>query len=1050
LTFNRPPSPEFNVIQPQTHAETTPSDAEESSATNSTLDRLNDAIEYAGELLPAQGPITAFVFLNTLQALEDLPFDEGLRRGAKLFGFRPYLGEEQYREKLAHGRIRHADLRAVLTDDLGEQAAAAVCCRTSRFDLRLAMLEHSLRTGPAEELRWFVAETDALSRMRPEVDAETRDRILEDTRHWVMRDLRAAHIRQEHGGAPHLETPERSLFRQLFEKHDEAAMERWDAGRWEAAALQALWRICRDGVVGHTPARPLFQAVRHRDYLLEATNVDSDLLVNQILIRFCAAFTDQGFAEWALPNRNQGFFRSFCVVHGRPGGPPEPWQAGLADELRRLEHEDVGPRESILASLEELGVGEPEWNDFIAASLIALRGWAGLIRQNEVRADRVAIPVPQGSLVEFLAVRLILERWALRYVAKTALGFTGPLIELREAALANLYGRNGSQDVQRAFQIFQIAQVRGWSPRELLQLSRRDWAQLIDEIESFPGLERRRIFHQAFERRFRNQVLDAFSLHTRSAPRNVAEPKFQSVYCIDAREESFRRHLEEIEPDAETFGAPGFYGVAMYYRGAADAHFSTLCPIVVKPQHWVTEEVVYSLEESHKRRARTRKALGAASHQVHVGSRSIARGALLTAGVGVLASIPLVARVLFPRLTAHIRRSAGAFMQPPIVTRLVLERVQDPPGPEDDHVGFTVPEMAERAERFLRDIGLTYNFARIVFFFGHGSFCLNNPHKSAYDCGACSGAAGAPNARALAAFLNDHRVRAILHDRGLAIPDATVFVGGLHNTCADTITYFDLDLLPKSHRRDFESAVGTLERVCERNAHERCRRFDSAPLDISFQAARRHVENRSEDLAQTRPEFGNATNAMCYVGRRSRNRGLYLDRRCFMNSYDPTQDDEDGTILARILSAAVPVCEGINLQYYFSYVDSPGWGSGTKLPHNVTSLLGVMDGASSDLRTGLPWQGVEIHEPLRCLFILETTPEVILGIMERNPVVGKILRNGWSQLAVLDPHSPQIQVYRNGRFEPYTPEIDELPRSPSSTDWYRGWREHLEFAVIDP
>ena len=37
-----------------------------------------------------------------------------------------------------------------------------------------------------------------------------------------------------------------------------------------------------------------------------------------------------------------------------------------------------------------------------------------------------------------------------------------------------------------------------------------------------------------------------------------------------------------------------------------------------------------------------------------------------------------------------------------------------------------------------------------------------------------------------------------------------------------------------------------------------------------------------------------------------------------------------------------------------------------------------MDGAASDLRTGLPWQMVEIHEPVRILFVVETTPETIL------------------------------------------------------------------------
>jgi uncharacterized protein YbcC (UPF0753/DUF2309 family) len=186
------------------------------------------------------------------------------------------------------------------------------------------------------------------------------------------------------------------------------------------------------------------------------------------------------------------------------------------------------------------------------------------------------------------------------------------------------------------------------------------------------------------------------------------------------------------------------------------------------------------------------------------------------------------------------------------------------------------------------------------------------------------------------------------------------------------------------------------------------------------------------------------------VGRRQRTRGLFLDRRAFLNSYDPTQDDADGTILARILAAAVPVCGGISLEYYFSFVDSPGYGCGTKLPHNITSLLGVMDGAASDLRTGLPWQMVEIHEPVRILFVVETTPEILLKVMGRNEVIGRMIRNEWVQLAVLDPHSDRLQGYHDGRFHEYRPRAGELPRVKSSVDWYRGWRDHLEFAQIGP
>ena len=82
-----------------------------------------------------------------------------------------------------------------------------------------------------------------------------------------------------------------------------------------------------------------------------------------------------------------------------------------------------------------------------------------------------------------------------------------------------------------------------------------------------------RIFHLAYERRFRVQTLDAVVLHAQRPARRPESPRFQAVFCLDEREESFRRHLEELAPDVETFGVAGFYNVAIYYKGAADAHF---------------------------------------------------------------------------------------------------------------------------------------------------------------------------------------------------------------------------------------------------------------------------------------------------------------------------------------------------------------------------------------------------------------------------------------------------------------------------------------------
>ncbi len=456
----------------------------------------------------------------------------------------------------------------------------------------------------------------------------------------------------------------------------------------------------------------------------------------------------------------------------------------------------------------------------------------------------------------------------------------------------------------------------------------------------------------------------------------------------------------------------------MYFRAAHAAHARPLCPVAIKPDHYVAE----------------------------VGE---GRGAspILAPVLSALRMIALVLRVLFPWMYRNVSRLQHA-LTGHAGGRLWIDRQEGAP-PLGTHTGFTVDEMADIVRGQLAHLGIVERFARLVFVLGHGSTSLNNPQESAHDCGACGGGRGGPNGRAFAEMANDPRVRARLADRGLRIPEDTWFVGGQRNSANNDVDLYDEDLVPDALRPDLERARRALETARRREAHERCRRFESAPPSwFPEGAALLHVQARSADLAQPRPEYGHASNAVSVIGRRSCTRGLFLDRRAFLVSYDPTRD-EHGAALGRLLAAVTPVLAGISLEYFFGYVDPTGYGCGTKLPHNVTGLLGVMDGAQSDLRTGLPWQMLEIHEPVRLSIVVETTPEVLREVVERDAYLGRLVRGRWLSLAALHPTDRRLFIVDEAGAHPYDAE-EPLPvvRGPSRTH-YAGHAEHLPFVRID-
>ena len=966
---------------------------------------LTSVIDRLAHLLPAQGPISIFIHHNTLHAFEHLPFEEAVEHAAERLEREPFLAESRYRDKLASGRILARDVEALLIEQLGTSGARNVAGVASRVDLWRAIVLHGIPAATGPELSWILEETTALSRFRTDLPATAR-----------------------------------SASAALSELDDRVGEER--------RSVHRLWNACIEAV-GRTPepsAPSTTIPVRHRDWLQAVASIDTDSWIHPPLIRFLAGYLDQGLAQWSMPERSLGihgcFLEIYCTSLAARCGHWARTLPQLVGEDRAAGRSAIS---SVANSLTLLGIvpgDSDECADYLGAELLALRGWAGIVRQIEERPDRVPARDLTVTLRGYLAVRLLFERAALDEAARQ-LSFTGTLADLR-AWLRNRLNQPPAQTPhERAWPLFHVAQLCGLDASIVEQWTARNVAELESELHELDRVRQRRILHQAFERTIRHRLYDALIGHT---PRELpAPPSFQAVFCIDEREESFRRHLEEVEPACETFSTAGFFNVAMYHQGVSDAHPRPLCPVAIRPDHYVAEIEPDGNRLTGRSRHLQRRAAGFLGYNVHLGSRLPVRGALLMTAFGWLALIPLVLRVVFPWFSSRWSQVHETSITP-LRTRLQLDR-EDAAPPIGKHSGFSVREMADIVRRVIEDVGIQDRLSPLVLVIGHGSISLNNPHESAHDCGACGGGRGGPNARAFSQMANDPRVRQLLAAEGLSIHATTWFVGAQRNTCDNSVAFFDEDLIPADWRPLVERAAETIETARRREAHERCRRFDAVPRWYPPLAALAHVQGRAADLAQPRPEYGHATNAFCIVGRRARTRGLFLDRRAFLVSYDPLLD-HDGAILARILAAVVPVVAGISLEYYFSYVDPSGYGSGTKLPHNVTSLLGVMDGAQSDLRTGLPWQMVEIHEPTRLAIVVEGSRDRVLRVMQGNPDIERLVRNRWIWLACLDEGTGALWELRSTGFVPHILEHPLQVVEGESVAWYQGKRGFLPPVAI--
>jgi len=719
---------------------------------------------------------------------------------------------------------------------------------------------------------------------------------------------------------------------------------------WHTRALYKEYDWTREPRIG-----------RLREQWRQRYFINMDNAVQPLLFRIVCSYIDQGIAISPFPFEDKGLLSALRDLENH----------SLVSFFKTKKARNLLYDESCsITKLLEILVGDSAYYEqYIYDQQFAHRGWSGIVSTLEDKPETLLYS-KNISLRDMIILELLLE------------------VDALTERLGETWKPLGSTSLPPPIEMFADE-----PPTELEEVIK--------------------IWQDAFEWSYYDTVLSGVLLTLPAEPaEDDKRPKsFQSIFCIDDREYSLRTYVESLDNRAETFGAPGYFGVEFYFQPTGAKFYDKLCPAPVTPKYLIKEVPKEGLHTHEK------------EIMYHKHSHRLVRGFFFSYLLGIPALGKLIVNLINPTMSPAIA-DAFAHMDPNADLTIVHTGEKDEE--KGLQVGFAVQEMADRVEKSLRSIGLVKNFSEIVYVIGHGSSSANNPHHGAHDCGACSGRPGLVNARVFAYMANYQPVRELLKKRGLSIPDSTQFVGGLHDTASDEIQFYDEQVLTEANRKRHAKNARLFEEALDLDAKERSRRFMSISTKQDIKKIRKDIKKRSVSYFEPRPEFGHGTNALCVVGRRSLTKHLFLDRRAFLNSYDYTTDPA-GALLQGVLAPLGVVCGGINLEYFFSRMDNYKLGAGTKLPHNVMGLVGVANSSDGDLRSGLPLQMVEVHDPVRLLMIVEHYPDVVKKVIESNPDLYEWFSNEWIHLVALHPDEKKMYVFEEGAFKSYEPLTKKLP-----------------------
>ena len=384
-----------------------------------------------------------------------------------------------------------------------------------------------------------------------------------------------------------------------------------------------------------------------RKHWKDIYHLDLDNKVHPLLFRILCAFLDQGIAIKSFPVVNKPFMESIKEME----------QNSFVSffKTKAVKQKFLSGDYSIAELLKTIVGKEAYFEQYVFDQQFAHHGWSGFVSAVEDNPQTL-LDRKQITLKELLGFELLLELDALNH------------------ALANK-----------------------WKP--LANHVNTPPVNLFADVPKTEFAEAIELWQDAFEWSYYDSVLKGILLsnekraaqinHVSAVPPLGGGGGLQAIFCSDEREVSIRRHIEAVDKKAETFGAPGFFGVEFYFQQQDSKFYDKLCPAPVTPKYLIKESNATSVREEELIYTKY--------------THDILAGFFLSIGFGFWAFAKKIQLLFRPKMSPAISNAYGHMdkLSGPTIRNKYPKKTEN-----GLQIGYTLDEMVTRGEGFLRGIGL--------------------------------------------------------------------------------------------------------------------------------------------------------------------------------------------------------------------------------------------------------------------------------------------------------------------------------------------------------